>query len=79
MEIKLSQLTKDLNIQDFFDTFSDGIMITDEKGKIVIYNRAKEIQDNRDRKEMLGKYTWEAYGYTGREGSEHWSDRKSVV
>ncbi|NLW43212.1 MAG: sigma 54-interacting transcriptional regulator [Tissierellia bacterium] len=79
MEIKLSQLTKDLNIQDFFDTFSDGIMITDEKGKIVIYNRAKEIQDNRDRKEMLGKYTWEAYGYTGREGSEHWSVFKTGV
>lgn len=58
-------------LTEIFDNFSDGIFITDREGKIVIYNKAKEIQENRDRNDMVGKYTWEAYGYSGIEGSEH--------
>lgn len=56
---------------DFFDHFSDGIFITDREGRIIIYNKAKEIQENRSREEMVGKFTWEAYGYSGIEDSEH--------
>lgn len=63
--------------EEFFDSLSDGIIISDKNGKIIVYNRAKEIQENRDRKNMLGKYTWDAYGYSGREGSEHWRVFKS--
>lgn len=60
------------DLERFFDTISDGIIMTDRNGKIFVYNRAKEIQENRDRKDMLGKFTWEAYGYDGKENSEHW-------
>lgn len=67
------------DLEEIFDTISDGIIITDKIGKIVFYNRAKEIQENLDRKEMIGKFTWEAYGYSGREGSEHWQVFKSGV
>ena len=65
--------------EEFFDSLSDGIIISDKNGKIIVYNRAKEIQENRDRKNMLGKYTWDAYGYSGREGSEHWSVYKTGI
>lgn len=64
-------------MENFYDTFSDGIMITDAKGIIIIYNRSKEVQENKDRREMMGRYTWEAYGYSGPEGSEHWKVLKS--
>ncbi|MDO5028040.1 MAG: sigma 54-interacting transcriptional regulator [Bacillota bacterium] len=72
---KKPKLHKDL--MDFFDSLADGILITDSKGKIIIYNRAKEIQENRNRKEMLGKFTWQAYGYSGPEKSEHYKVLKS--
>ncbi|WP_054252580.1 sigma-54 interaction domain-containing protein [Neofamilia massiliensis] len=65
------------DLMDFFDSLADGILITDSNGKIIIYNRAKEIQENRDRKDMLGKYTWETYGYSGPENSEHYEVLKS--
>ncbi len=64
-------------MKEFFDTFNDGILITDKKGIIVVYNRAKEIQENRNRQDMIGKYTWDAYGYSGKEGSEHYRVFKS--
>lgn len=67
------------NIQDFFDSFNDGIIITDEDGRIIIYNRAKEIQENKDRNDMIGKYTWEAYGYSGGAESEHKKVLKSGI
>lgn len=64
-------------LEDFFDTLSDGIVITDKNGIILIYNREKEIQENRDRKEMIGKYIWDAYDYSLEEKSEHQAVYKS--
>lgn len=65
---------KDLKIQlleEIIEKISDGIIISDSEGKIVLYNRAMEKLEDKNAKDTLGMYLWEAYGYVGEEGSEH--------
>ncbi|MDO5689015.1 MAG: sigma 54-interacting transcriptional regulator [Tissierellia bacterium] len=50
---------------------NDGIMISDEEGRIVAYNKAMEKVENMDRREMIGRFLWDAYGYDGESHSEH--------
>lgn len=49
----------------------DGVVISDEAGRIVSYNKAQEKLEEKRANEMVGKYLWEAYGYEICEQSEH--------
>lgn len=47
--------------EQIIDELNDGIMATDEDGKIFIYNKAQEKLENMNREDVIGKYLWEVY------------------
>lgn len=53
------------------DSLYDGVLLTDKEGKILIYNPAMEELEERSASDMIGKYTWDAYEYSGKSESEH--------
>lgn len=58
-------------LTSFFDKISDGIIITNDDGTIILYNKALEELEFRSRENMLGRFIWEAYEYENIEESEH--------
>ncbi len=58
-------------LEEIIDKINDGIMMSDYKGKIVVYNNAMEKLEDKSSKDMVGKYLWDAYGYEGEDKSEH--------
>ena len=47
-------------LTSFFDKISDGIIITNDDGTIILYNKALEELEFRSRDNMLGRFIWEA-------------------
>ncbi len=56
---------------EIIDSLYDGVLLTDKEGKILIYNPAMEELEERKAEDMIGKYTWDAYEYSGKNESEH--------
>ncbi|WFA09076.1 sigma 54-interacting transcriptional regulator [Tissierella sp. Yu-01] len=63
--------TKSLCLGKIIENLYDGVLLSDKEGRVVIYNRAMEELEKHDAKEMLGKYIWDAYGYSDVNKSEH--------
>ncbi|MDW7660518.1 MAG: sigma 54-interacting transcriptional regulator [Bacillota bacterium] len=59
------------SLEAIIDKISDGIIISDCYGKIVAYNNAMEKLEDRRSIDMVGKFIWDAYGYSDANESEH--------
>ena len=64
-------VTKSFILEEIIDNLYDGVLLSDKEGKVVIYNHAMEELEERNSKEMLGEYIWDAYGYSDKNKSEH--------
>jgi arginine utilization regulatory protein len=49
----------------------DGVLLSDKEGRVKVYNKSMEDLEKRRAEDMLGKYIWDAYGYSDRDKSEH--------
>ena len=58
-------------LENIIANINDGIVASDFDGKVVIYNKAMEILEDKKSNDMLGNFLWDAYGYGQEEGSEH--------
>lgn len=50
---------------------SEGVILTDEECRIVLFNPAKERMEQMSAAEVMGMISWEAYTHSNREISEH--------
>ena len=57
-------------LEEIIDTINDGVIISDYKGNLVLYNKSQEKLEDLKSKDVVGKYLWEAYNYNP-EISEH--------
>lgn len=65
---------KDIRIEfleAIIDKISDGIIASDFDGRVTIYNNAMEKLEDKRSKDFVGKFLWDAYGYTDESESEH--------
>lgn len=61
---------------------NDGILLTDYKGHVKIFNPAQENLENKKFEDLYDKYLWDFYDYEGEEQSEHrkvYRDKKPVI
>lgn len=58
-------------LEGIIENINDGIVMSDSDGKIVIYNNAMEKLEDKRSVDMVGKFIWDAYGYSEEEKSEH--------
>lgn len=58
-------------LESIVEKINDGIIMSDSEGKIIIYNNAMEKLEDKRSVDMVGKYMWDAYGYSEVEKSEH--------
>lgn len=58
-------------LENIIARINDGIVASDFDGKVVIYNKAMEILEDKNSDDMLGHFLWDAYGYGEEEDSEH--------
>ncbi|MDD3705263.1 MAG: sigma 54-interacting transcriptional regulator [Clostridiaceae bacterium] len=58
-------------LEKIIDTISEGIVMSDYDGKVVIYNEANGVLDDMNPHDAIGKYIWEAYKYNKEDKSEH--------
>jgi arginine utilization regulatory protein len=63
--------TKIFCLEKILDSISEGIVMSDYDGKVVIYNEANGALDDMDPRDAIGKYIWEAYKYNREDKSEH--------
>lgn len=52
-------------------SISEGIILSNREGKIILYNEAQEQLEGLESNKIVGKYLWEAYNYESKEFSEH--------
>lgn len=57
-------------LETIIDQINEGILVSDHKGRIVLYNKAQERLEGLKAKEIVGKYLWQAYEYNPKK-SEH--------
>jgi arginine utilization regulatory protein len=57
-------------LEKIVDTINDGVIISDYKGSLVLYNKSQEELEGLKSKDVVGKYLWQAYNYNP-EMSEH--------
>ncbi|MGD9567582.1 MAG: sigma-54 interaction domain-containing protein [Sedimentibacter sp.] len=50
---------------------NDGILLTDYKGHVKIFNPSQERMENKKFKDLYDKYLWDFYDYDNEEQSEH--------
>lgn len=62
---------KVFSYEKIIDDLYDGVLLTDKKGKVILYNKAMEELEERNSDEMIGKNIWDAYGYNDKSKSEH--------
>jgi len=68
--------------EEIIRKINDGIIISDDESKIVLYNPSQEKLEGLSSKEIVGKHLWEAYNYESIELSEHrevFTSGKSIV
>lgn len=70
-EIKLFAYEK------IIDNLTNGVLLTDKYGEIILYNKAMEELEKKNSKEMVGKKIWNAYEYNDKNKSEHMAVLKS--
>lgn len=58
-------------LEEIINNISDGVIMSNSEGKLVLYNRAQEKMENLESSRVLGKYIWDAYGYHDPNISEH--------
>lgn len=63
--------TKSYCLEQIINNLYDGVLLSDKKGEVVIYNHSMAEIEARDSEDMLGKYIWDAYGYSDVNKSEH--------
>lgn len=63
--------TKIDSLEKIIENISDGIVMSDCNGKIIIYNNAMEKLEDKRSVDMIGKYLWDAYEYEEQNTSEH--------
>ena len=63
--------TKIDSLEEIIGNISDGIVMSDCNGKIIIYNNAMEKLEDKRSVDMIGKYLWDAYEYEEQDASEH--------
>ncbi len=66
-----------LAYERIIEALNDGVLLTDSGGRILVYNRAMEELERKNKEDMLGKNIWEAYGYNDPEKSEHMMVQRS--
>jgi arginine utilization regulatory protein len=64
-------LTKSICLEEIVENLYDGVLLSDRDGKVVIYNKAMEELERKPKNKMIGKYIWDAYGYSDKTKSEH--------
>lgn len=64
-------ITKSYCLEKIIEDLYDGVLLTDKEGRVLIYNQSMEEMEKRERKDMIGKYIWDAYGYSDINKSEH--------
>ena len=57
-------------LETIIDQINEGILVSDHKGRIVLYNKAQERLEGLKAKDIVGKYLWQAYEYNPKK-SEH--------
>ncbi len=62
---------KAYGLEQIIENLYDGVLLSDKEGKVIIYNPAMEELEERKAKDMIGKYIWDAYGYSDKDKSEH--------
>lgn len=60
-----------VSLKEIIENISDGVLLTDKNGEILIYNKAMADLEKYDAKNMVNKKIWEAYGYNDKNKSEH--------
>lgn len=64
-------MAKSFCLEQIIENLYDGVLLTDNEGKVIIYNHAMEELEKRSSKDMIGKYIWDAYDYSDKNKSEH--------
>ncbi|MGM0397254.1 MAG: sigma-54 interaction domain-containing protein [Bacillota bacterium] len=59
------------SLMQVIENLYDGVLLSDKNGRVMVYNNAMEELEKRRAEDMLGKYIWDAYGYSDRKKSEH--------
>lgn len=57
--------------QKILDSISDGVVMSDADGRLIVYNHAQEKLEELHGEDIIGKPLWEAYGYDPDNESEH--------
>src|SRR5699024_8138579 len=63
--------TKSYCLEQIINNLYDGVLLSDKDGKVVIYNESMGEIEAKGSKDMIGKYIWDAYGYSDLNKSEH--------
>lgn len=71
--------TKSYCLEQIINNLYDGVLLSDKTGEVVIYNESMGEIEARDSEGMLGKYIWDAYGYSDINKSEHMKVFKTKV
>jgi len=58
-------------LEEIIASISEGIILSNREGKIILYNKAQEQLEGLSSDKIVGKYLWEAYNYESKEFSEH--------
>lgn len=64
------------------NSVNDGVLLTDYKGHVKIFNPAQEYMENKKFDDLYDKYLWDFYGYDDESGSEHrqvYREKKPVL
>ncbi|SHJ88994.1 arginine utilization regulatory protein [Dethiosulfatibacter aminovorans DSM 17477] len=64
---------------EIFSKIDDGLLMSDEEGRISLYNKAQEELEGLKQEDCIGRHLWEVYNYVSTESSEHRSVFKSQV
>jgi len=58
-------------LEEVIASISEGIILSNREGKIILYNEAQEQLEGLESDKIVGKHLWEAYNYESKEFSEH--------
>lgn len=68
--------------EKIINSVNDGILLTDYKGHVKIFNPAQEEMENKKIDDLYDKYLWDFYDYDNEEQSEHrkvYKEKKPVL
>lgn len=68
--------------EKIINSVNDGVLLTDYKGHVKIFNHAQEEMENKKFEDLQDKYLWDFYNYDSEEQSEHrkvYREKKPVL